>query len=139
MKQEEIIQTLRDVVVKSQNYSALTTTTGTDGYPVYTLSTPHIVALVNRVIAEVLEKKDTLPLAWYDPTKGVVSADKDSALFTPLGQLWPLYSKQEWVGLTSEEIRALTVKKPLLLNYSEACDKRQLVRAVDSILQMKNK
>ena len=35
------------------------------------------------------------PIAWYDPTNGMVSADKDSPLFTQLGQVWPLYTKQE--------------------------------------------
>ena len=35
------------------------------------------------------------PIAWYDPTNGMVSTDKDSPLFTPLGQVWPLYTKQE--------------------------------------------
>jgi hypothetical protein len=35
------------------------------------------------------------PFAWYDPTNGMVSTDKDSPLFTPLGQVWPLYTKQE--------------------------------------------
>ena len=35
------------------------------------------------------------PTAWYDPTNGAVSTDKDSPLFTPLGQVWPLYTKQE--------------------------------------------
>ena len=35
------------------------------------------------------------PIAWYDPTNGVVSTDKDSPLFTPLGQLLPLYTRQE--------------------------------------------
>ncbi len=33
------------------------------------------------------------PIAWYDPSNGVVSTDKDSPLFTPLGQVWPLYSE----------------------------------------------
>jgi len=42
-------------------------------------------------------------IAWYDPTNGMVSTDKDSPLFTPLGQVWPLYSKQvEGVQVTSE-------------------------------------
>jgi hypothetical protein len=27
-------------------------------------------------------------------------------LFTPLGQIWGLYPKEEWVGLTDEEIEA---------------------------------
>jgi hypothetical protein len=35
------------------------------------------------------------PIAWYDPTSGMVSTDKDSPLFTPLGQVLPLYTKQE--------------------------------------------
>ena len=35
------------------------------------------------------------PIAWYDPTNGAVSTDKDSPLFTPLGQLLPLYTQQE--------------------------------------------
>jgi len=35
------------------------------------------------------------PIAWYDPTNGAVSTDKNSPLFTPLGQVWPLYTKQE--------------------------------------------
>jgi hypothetical protein len=43
------------------------------------------------------------PTAWYDPSNGVVSTDKDCSLFTPLGQVWPLYPKGEWIGLTDEE------------------------------------
>ena len=43
-------------------------------------------------------------IAWYDPTNGMVSTDKDSPLFTPLGQVWPLYPQRTWVGLTDEEI-----------------------------------
>ena len=42
--------------------------------------------------------------AWYDPTNRAVSRDKDSPLFTPLGQLLPLYTQRTWVGLTDEEI-----------------------------------
>ena len=44
------------------------------------------------------------PTAWYDPSNGVVSTDKDCSLFTPLGQVWPLYPKGEWVGLTDKEM-----------------------------------
>jgi hypothetical protein len=44
------------------------------------------------------------PIAWYDPTNGMVSTDNDCPLFTPLGQIWGLYPKEEWVGLTDEEI-----------------------------------
>jgi hypothetical protein len=39
------------------------------------------------------------PIAWYDPSNGVVSTDQDCPLFTPLGQVWPLCLKREWVGL----------------------------------------
>ena len=35
------------------------------------------------------------PIAWYDPTNGTVSTDKDRPLFTPLGQVLPLYTQQE--------------------------------------------
>ena len=44
------------------------------------------------------------PIAWYDPSNGMVSTDQDCPLFTPLGQVWGLYPKQEWVGLTDEEV-----------------------------------
>ena len=44
------------------------------------------------------------PIAWYDPTNGMVSTDNDCPLFTPLRQVWALYPKGEWVGLTDEEI-----------------------------------
>ena len=43
------------------------------------------------------------PIAWYDPSNGVVSTDRDCPLFTPLGQVWPLYPKGEWVGLTAAQ------------------------------------
>ena len=48
------------------------------------------------------------PTAWYDPSNGHVSTDRDSPLFTPLGQVWPLYPKGEWVGLTDEEYIHIT-------------------------------
>ena len=50
------------------------------------------------------------PTAWYDPSNGVVSTDRDSPLFTPLGQVWPLSLKGEWVGLTDEEVSAIISK-----------------------------
>jgi len=45
---------------------------------------------------EVVAKHETTmkPIAWYDPTNGMVSTDKDSPLFTPLGQVLPLYTNQ---------------------------------------------
>lgn len=45
-----------------------------------------------------------MTLAWYDPTNQHVSTNKNDPLFTPLGQLWPLDVKREWVGLTDEEL-----------------------------------
>ena len=42
-------------------------------------------------------------IAWYDPSNGVVSTDRDSPLFTPLGQVWALHPRREWVGLTRDE------------------------------------
>jgi hypothetical protein len=45
------------------------------------------------------------PTAWYDPSNGVVSTDRDCPLFTPLGQVWPLYPKQEDDGVTLPTIR----------------------------------
>ena len=53
-----------------------------------------------------------MTLAWYDPTNHHVSTDKDDPLFTPLGQLWPLVAKQEWVGLTDDEIEHLRNDQP---------------------------
>ncbi len=77
------------------------------------------------------EEHQMKPVAWYDPSNGVVSTDRDSPLFTPLGQVWPLYPQSEqpkvrtgnclrvgvcaseghkiapqrtWVGLTDEEV-----------------------------------
>ena len=53
------------------------------------------------------------PVAWYDPSNGMVSTDQDCPLFTPLGQVWGLYPKQEWVELTDDEIEmiyAVTIK-----------------------------
>ena len=44
-----------------------------------------------------------MTIAWYYPTNHHVSTDKHDPLFTPLGQVWPLYPKREWVGLTYEE------------------------------------
>ena len=53
-----------------------------------------------------------MTLAWYDPTNHHVSTDKNDPLFTPLGQLWPLDVKREWVGLTDDEIEHLRNDQP---------------------------
>jgi hypothetical protein len=47
------------------------------------------------------------PTAWYDPINGMVSTDQDCSLFTPLGQVLPLYTQRAWVGLTDEEIEMI--------------------------------
>jgi hypothetical protein len=51
-----------------------------------------------------LEALEAVAIAWYDPTNHHVSTDKHDPLFTPLGQLWPLCAKREWVGLTDEQM-----------------------------------
>ena len=65
------------------------------------------------------------PIAWYDPTNGMVSTDKDSPLFTPLGQVWPLYLPRAWVGLTDEERDYFT--------YIDAKDKARFRKYFDYI------
>ena len=37
------------------------------------------------------------PIAWYDPSNGMVSTDKNSPLFTLLGQVLPLYPQSEQI------------------------------------------
>lgn len=72
------------------------------------------------------------PIAWYDPTNGVVSTDKDSPLFTPLGQIWGLYPKKEWVGLTDDaEIFAISNTMPY-------ADRFEFARAIEAKLKEKN-
>ena len=48
-----------------------------------------------------------MTIAWYDPTNHHVSTYKNDPSFTPLGQLWPLVVKREWVGLTEEERKGI--------------------------------
>lgn len=66
--------------------------------------------IMERENAALLEQmkqtiSEHMTLAWYDPTNHHVSTDKHDPLFTPLGQLWPLDVRREWVGLTDEEIK----------------------------------
>jgi hypothetical protein len=75
------------------------------------------------------------PIAWYDPSNGMVSTDQDCSLFTPLGQVWALYPEREWVGLTDEEM--------LTLEETTTCTKdeswlRNLTRAIEAKLKEKN-
>ena len=61
------------------------------------------------------------PIAWYDPTNGMVSTDKDSPLFTPLGQVLPLYTQRTWVGLTKEERHGISMaNKPYVADIMAA-------------------
>jgi len=61
-----------------------------------------------------------MTIAWYDPTNHHVSTDKNDPLFTPLGQLWPLVVRREWVGLTDAEKDGKRVlENGLLFNAAE--------------------
>ena len=61
------------------------------------------------------------PIAWYDPTNGMVSTDKDSPLFTPLGQVLPLYTQRTWEGLTKEERHKISMaNKPYVADIMAA-------------------
>jgi hypothetical protein len=51
------------------------------------------------------------PIAWYDPSNGMVSTDRDCPLFTPLGQVWPLYPERTWVGLTDGDMAEIYNQK----------------------------
>lgn len=79
------------------------------------------------------------PTAWYDPTNGMVSTDNDCPLFTPLGQIWALYPKQEWVGLTDGEVD----KMILLMGFppdwiTENAIVKNIVRNLEAKLKEKN-
>jgi len=69
------------------------------------------------------------PTAWYDPSNGHVSTDRDSPLFTPLGQVWPLHPKGEWVGLTDEEENEYNYLGP---------DMHWVIQEIAAILKEKN-
>jgi hypothetical protein len=75
------------------------------------------------------------PIAWYDPTNGMASTDKDSPLFTPLGQVWPLYTQRPWVGLTDEEIKRVEETTTCSGNESWL---RNLTKAIEAKLKEKN-
>jgi len=75
-------------------------------------------------------------IAWYDPTNGAVSTDKDSPLFTPLGQIWGLYPKEEWVGLTELEKAEITSLK--WWDWEDTFDIDGFIRAIEAKLKEKN-
>ena len=82
------------------------------------------------------------PTAWYDPTNGMVSTDKDSPLFTPLGQVWPLYLPHTWAGLTDKEIEAIW-EVAMFANYGVGAELSNqpfvhYARAIEAKLKEKN-
>jgi hypothetical protein len=76
------------------------------------------------------------PTAWYDPTNGAVSTDKDSPLFTPLGQVLPLYIQRTWVGLTELEKAEITSLK--WWDWEDAFDIDGFIKAIETKLKEKN-
>ena len=44
---------------------------------------------------------------YFDPTNGTISTDKNDPRFTPLGQVWPIPAKREWLSLTEEDLKPL--------------------------------
>jgi len=70
------------------------------------------------------------PTAWYDPSNGVVSTDRDCPLFTPLGQVWALSIKREWVGLTRMQLIKCGVL-PFGMSY-------ELYKAIEAKLKERN-
>jgi hypothetical protein len=74
------------------------------------------------------------PIAWYDPSNGIVSTDQDCPLFTPLGQVWPLYPERTWVGLTNEEMRSLLH----LATYMDVTDYIHMLMMAEEKLKEKN-
>jgi hypothetical protein len=73
------------------------------------------------------------PIAWYDPSNGMVSTDQDCPLFTPLGQVWGLYPEREWVGLTDEEIEDFVSAL-----WPVGAGAGKLFRAIEAKLKEKN-
>jgi len=79
------------------------------------------------------------PIAWYDPTNGAVSTDKDSPLFTPLGQVLPLYTQRTWVGLTDSEISEAIFLMGFPLEFkTENTIVKNTVRNLEAKLKEKN-
>jgi hypothetical protein len=77
-----------------------------------------------------------MTIAWYDPTNRHVSTDKNEPLFTPLGQLWPLDVKREWVGLTDAEVSKLIDNE---IGFNSCCGwEEEYTRAVEAKLKERN-
>ena len=67
---------------------------------------------------------------YFDPSNGTISKDKNDPRFTPLGQLWPVSIKREWVGLTDEDIA--------LIDWESLATRKDCVRAIEAKLKEKN-
>ena len=67
---------------------------------------------------------------YFDPSNGTISKDKNDPRFTPLGQLWPVSIKREWVNLTSEEIGEI-----YRIGWAS---NMELARAIEAKLKEKN-
>ncbi len=78
------------------------------------------------------------PIAWYDPTNGMVSTDQDCPLFTPLGQVWPLYPQRPWVGLTDEEIQEFDTWHDNREEEVGWCNPSEIVAYIEAKLKEKN-
>jgi hypothetical protein len=66
---------------------------------------------------------------YFDPSNNVISADKNDPRFTPLGQVWPIPAKQEWVGLTDKEqsfiydqVKQIVDSKPFWVRFADAIE-----------------
>lgn len=68
------------------------------------------------------------PIAWYDPSNGMVSTDQHCPLFTPLGQVWSLVPLKEWVGLSDEDE----------IDWADGGNLKDLVKAIEAKLKEKN-
>jgi hypothetical protein len=66
---------------------------------------------------------------YFDPSNGTISKDKNDPRFTPLGQVWPVSIKREWVGLTVGEV----VELDLATNHP-----REFAQAIEAKLKEKN-
>jgi hypothetical protein len=91
-----------------------------------------IYAAFDKAYAD-YKREEHMTLAWYDPTNKHVSTDKHDPLFTPLGQLWPLDVKREWVGLTDEEITEIRLK-----TFDAVATNYEVYRAIEAKLKEKN-
>ena len=74
-----------------------------------------------------------MTIAWYDPTNHHVSTDKNDPSFTPLGQLWPLDVKREWVDLTFDEKQHALYISDWKTSYMEA-----VIEYIEAKLKEKN-